>query len=107
MLGQAHILALANEMDKHILIIQDKEKNAYNCCVDILHYKPGWDQPKKVIRRDACTLLEAGAVPLHLDYPPSHFSALIPLAWSTIRQSPRVPNRGTELPNGTILVGSP
>ena len=71
MLQMAHVLTLANEKNKHVLVFQDKLKDAYNCCVDVLHYKPGWDHPRKVTRRETRTLVAAGAVPIHLNDPPS------------------------------------
>lgn len=108
MLKMAHVLTLANEKNKHVLVFQDKLKDAYNCCVDVVHYKPGWDHPRKVTRRETRTLVAAGAVPIHLNDPPSHFSALIPLELvSPPRKSPRHESRGTKLPNGTVLVSSP
>ena len=106
-LSEAHILTLANEKKKHILVFQDKEKDMYNCCVDVVHYKPGWMHPRKVTRKEAHVALAAGAIALHLDYPPSHFSALLRVATPNARKrkSPRDHmDSGTDLANGAILL---
>ena len=107
-LKEAHILTLANEKNKHILVFQDKKKDIYNCSVDVVHYKPGWMHPRKVTRQDARAAMAAGAVALHLDYPPSHFSALLQVDMANAqpkRKSPRGHvDCGTALANGTILL---
>ena len=52
-LKEAHILTLANEKDKHILVFQDKKKNKFNSEVDVVHYGPGWADPKILTRQEA------------------------------------------------------
>jgi hypothetical protein len=107
-LQEAHIVALANFKEKHIMVFQDKEKDKFQCEVFVMHYQPGfrpdrgWHKPARVSRQDVHTLLANGAVPIHLDSPPTHFSALIPV---------EIPNRthlrstrGVTLPNGAIML---
>ena len=94
----------ANYKDKHILVFQDKAKDQYNCCISVMHYKPGWAQPSRVTRQDVHRLLASGAVAIHLDSPPTHFSALIRV------ECPNHTTRaaaGITLPNGTVSILSP
>ena len=78
-LREAHILTLAKEMKKHISVIQLKGKRYVNSKCDVIHYKPGWCQPRKLTRPETRTIIASGAVSMHLDYSPAHFSALIPV----------------------------
>ena len=110
-LKEAHILTLAHEKDKHIVVFQKKTKDQYKSEVDAVHYGTEWAPPAKLSRHEARALIKDGAVPIHLDYPPTHFSALVPLipehpspssAASPARRSSR---RGySTMTNGVVLV---
>ena len=110
-LMEAHILTLAHFADRQIVVFQKKKKNQFNSEVDALHYGTEWAPPAKLTRQAARALIKDGAVPIHLDYPPTHFSALVPLipkhpspssAASPFRRSSR---RGySTLTNGVVFL---
>ena len=86
-LMEAHILTLAHFADRQIVVFQKKKKNQFNSEVDALHYGTDWAPPAQLTRQTARALIKDGAVPIHLDYPPTHFSALVPIVHTTASTS--------------------
>ena len=113
-LMEAHILTLAHFADRQIVVFQKKTKDQYKSEVDAVHYGTEWAPPAKLTRQAARALIKDGAVPIHLDYPPTHFSALVPIVHTNASTSSgsapsparrKSDRRGfTTLRNGAVLV---
>ena len=75
---EPHIHVLANLKQQHILCFQEKTKDMYNCQVDVMHYKPGYNTQRKITKQETKEVLSIHTpVCIHLNWRPTHFSAIV------------------------------
>ena len=89
----------------HIICFQVKKKDMYNCQVDILHYQPGYRTQRKLTKKEVKEVLRTQRTAcIALNWPPTHFSAIVP----AVHVESRPKRRGHDFPelsNGVIDVG--
>ena len=80
-LHEAHVHALANMKEQTIIVVQPGKKPQQP--VTLTRYLPGWKQPDTVTRQQMLELMKLAPLLIHLNQPPTHFSAILPIVART------------------------
>ena len=85
-LTEAHIHCIVNIENSKVLTFNEHERNMQNCEVDVSLYEPGWQPQRKLSKQEtkALTSKPGAVICIHLNSPPTHFSAMVEVGASDL-----------------------